>query len=117
MKNTILTKEQFNEIIESRIEKIKATLYQKNKEYARNDKPLHNFYKAARIADTTPENALFGFMLKHYVSITDMVENSSDYSKELWQEKIGDMINYLILLEAMVTEEIELKNGGISNES
>ena len=34
MKNTILTKEQFNEIIESRIEKIKATLYQKNKEYA-----------------------------------------------------------------------------------
>ena len=36
-------------------------------------------------------------MVKHTVSIYDMLSSSSDYSSEMWEEKITDHINYLHL--------------------
>ena len=46
-------------------------------------------------------------MDKHLVSISDMVPNAKNYPPETWQEKIGDTINYLLILSAMVKENAD----------
>ena len=46
-------------------------------------------------------------MCKHTVSVYDLIndfESGKNISIDLWNEKIGDSINYLLLLNAMVIE-------------
>ena len=96
-----MTRKEFDEIIELRIEKIKSTLISKGKEYATDKDVMHNFKRAAQIANSTPERALFGFMLKHFTSVLDMIDNLDNFkepSEELVEEKLGDLLNYVILL-------------------
>lgn len=45
-------------------------------------------------------------MSKHTVSVYDMCESGEQYPIHLWQEKITDSINYLLLLNAMVREGV-----------
>jgi len=96
--------EQFDNVCEDRIEKIVNVLLSKAKEYAQGDNRYHNFEVAARAINTTREKALLGMMLKHWASVLDIIENPQNFSKEIVDEKIGDMINYLILLEGMLLE-------------
>lgn len=97
----------FNSIVNNRIRRIKTVLATKAKEYAREDR-LHNFKRAGVIAGLTPEAALMGMFLKHIVSILDMVDTIEAQPQSLgtWDEKIGDAINYLILLEALTFERL-----------
>jgi hypothetical protein len=80
----------------------------KNDHYARGDDKLHNFKKAAAFSPgKSQESALAGMLLKHTVSIFDMVGDIAEgkHAKlELWEEKVLDHINYLILLYAMIVE-------------
>ena len=46
-------------------------------------------------------------MAKHTVSIYDMCNSGQKYPIELWNEKITDHINYLLLLRAIIEDEIE----------
>jgi hypothetical protein len=97
--------ERFNEILDKQLETIKVMLGHKAKEYATTDR-LHNFKKAAALKGETPRQALMGMMVKHTVSVYDMgMSFSESYPPELWDEKITDHINYLILLRAIVAEE------------
>lgn len=96
--------EQFEKIIESQIERCRNTLVTKAVEYATEDR-LHNFRVAAELAGTTPRQALAGMMAKHTVSIYDMCNAYKDYPEDMWDEKIGDHLNYLLLLRAVVEEE------------
>ena len=98
--------ENFNKIIHEQIERCENTLCQKADEYATEDR-LHNFKVAAGIQNCLPTTALGGMMAKHTVSVYDMIrglENGMCYPIELWNEKIGDSINYLLLLAAAVRE-------------
>ena len=75
-------------------------------EYATDDR-LHNFKVAAELQNCTPIKALAGMMCKHTVSVYDLVndvENGKTVPIELWNEKIGDSINYLLLLTALIEE-------------
>lgn len=104
-----MTTEKFNEIIHEQISRCEATLCKKADEYATEDR-LHNFKQAAALQKCKPETALAGMMCKHTVSVYDMlkgVENGKEYPIEMWDEKIGDSINYLLLLSAMVREKSE----------
>ena len=100
--------EQFNKIVERRIELIRSVLATKEKEYAVSKDRLHNFNRAAEMLRCTREQALIGFMTKHLVSILDMVDSLFLPSKEKLEEKIGDSVNYLILLEASLKEKIAI---------
>jgi len=100
---------QFNRIVENRIKKIKDVLANKAKEYAKGDR-LYNFKRAAEIFHTTPQKALAGMFAKHLVSVIDIIENDKSVSVELLNEKIGDSINYLILLEALLIEQEKENN-------
>jgi hypothetical protein len=110
MQKNILTEEQFDDLVEARCDKITSTLIAKGKEYRRNNDPLHNFRVAAKVSNTTEEKALWGFATKHYVSFLDMLndmEQGKLPAEAYVDEKIGDLINYLILCEASIKEKIK----------
>lgn len=96
----------FNKITDSRIQKCLDVLCKKAGEYATDDR-LHNFKVAAELQGCTPIRALSGMMCKHTVSVYDLInefEEGTDIPLELWEEKIGDSINYLLLLTALIHE-------------
>jgi len=101
----------FDKVIEERLAKIKETLAMKAMEYATDDDRFHNFRVAGRRANTTPERALMGMMAKHEVSVLDLVRwlETDDimFSRKLVDQKIGDNINYLILLEGLLLERMD----------
>ena len=110
---------EFETILKNRITKIENVLRFKAKEYATEDR-LHNFKKAAEILGCIPEKALLGMKTKHDVSVLDIVDdidknvserfgNPKYLSVNLIEEKIGDSINYLILLEALIKERMGVK--------
>ncbi len=111
-----MTTEEFNKLVIDRCEKTMAILTQKASEYARGDR-LSNFTAAAGFLQCTPERALQGMRIKHEVSLRDMVDDLSrgalgmTAAASQWDEKIGDDINYLILLEALVRERIQNEDG------
>lgn len=93
----------FNVLLDRRLDKTKNVLAKKAVEYGAEDR-LHNFARAAMIANSTKAQACFGMMLKHWVSVIDLVEGRLEATPEMVDEKLGDTINYLILLEAILTE-------------
>ena len=98
-----MNQERFNEIIQEQVNTCLDTLVVKAKEYATDDK-LHNFRTAASLHGGTMEQALAGMMAKHTVSVYDMCNSGQVYNLNLWNEKITDSINYLLLLRAVVGE-------------
>lgn len=95
----------FYTILENRLLKISDVLGRKAKEYALGGDRLHNFKTAARMKGESPALALWGMAAKHLVSVEDLVYGRLAATPEMVNEKIGDMINYLILLEAVLKEE------------
>lgn len=95
----------FERLVERRLNLIRNTLNRKAVEYATDDR-LYNFKVAARINDTAPEKALKGMMAKHEVSVQDLINGRGILTQELIDEKIGDHINYLILLEGLLNEKL-----------
>lgn len=105
-----MNNEEFDNIVDERTLKIKSVLTSKGSEYGREDR-LHNFKEAATRNHCTPEKALQGMATKHDISISDMINDiesgqDSYITKEYLDEKVGDAINYLILLEALIIERI-----------
>lgn len=100
--------ERLDTIIELRLLRIRDVLQLKNAGYAAGDRDkLHNFKAGATLLRSTPEKALLGYLTKHMVSIYDLVadlDSGKCASQDVWREKIGDAINYLILLEALTEE-------------
>lgn len=97
-----IKRSQFDQVLKERLRKIEKILGEKAKEYAKNNDRYHNFNVAARIRNTSPEEALSGMMMKHIVCVMDLIEDPKSATFELIDEKIGDNINYLILLEGMM---------------
>jgi len=104
-----MNQEQFETMMLIRLANINATLTAKADEYARGDR-LSNFKKIADMLDTTPEKALIGLVMKHIVALVDFIDDIyfddklQPYSR--WDEKIGDVMAYMVLLDAMVQERI-----------
>ena len=97
--------EEFEEVIERQFYICKNILIQKAKEYAADEDRLHNFKNAGGMMSCDPKAALAGMMAKHTISVYDMCRSGKDYPIDLWEEKITDHINYLLLLRALVVED------------
>ena len=103
-----MTNKQFNKLLNRRISLIKKTLSKKAGEYASNNDRLHNFSAASKITKESKAKALHGMMLKHIVSVMDLIKYKDAGVKmdnKRIDEKIGDNINFLILLEAVLKEK------------
>jgi len=104
-----MNSKDFDAVVEQRLEKIRALLIRKGAEYAYGGDRLSNFKRAAAVQQCTPERALVGMLTKHIVSILDIIDNIETKcpSIDLTEEKIGDYVNYGILLEALIKERIQ----------
>lgn len=99
-----MTTPDFNKVVEDQLDRIRNVLVRKATEYNLDDDRLSVFKHAAALSKETPEQALYGMMLKHIISVTDMVNSKNTYSEELWNEKITDICNYLILLQGLLRD-------------
>lgn len=99
----MISVDRFNKIIEEQIKECRYLLIEKAKEYATEDR-LHNFNVGAELTGKTPAAVLGGFMLKHTTSLYDMIMSGEQYTKEQWNEKITDHINYLLILQAVLQQ-------------
>ena len=108
--------ERFVSILNERLNKCVDVLGVKANEYATEDR-LHNFKVAAELQNCTPITALAGMMSKHTVSVYDLIQRQEQgyiVTREMWEKKIGDSINYLILLSALVEEKFDEEVQGVS---
>lgn len=96
----------FKDILDTQLDVTTKMLASKNTEYAPGDVDvLHNFKQAAHVQENKPRQALAGMMVKHTISIYDMINGDTLFDDAKWDEKITDHINYLILLKAITSEE------------
>lgn len=104
-----MTREDFSNRVEKRIDLIRQTLLTKHKEYAKDNNVFRNFDEAAGgfSLHSTSAEVLWSYMTKHLVSIKDIVADNKPVDPSVVSEKIGDVINYLILLEAMLNQQGE----------
>ena len=106
-----MTITDFNKLVDYIVEeRIKKVMCSKSAEYSRGNDKLYNFKRSAEVDGITPIEALRGMDLKHRTSISDMLDDLNDpehidYTKKLWEEKLTDHINYMILLWALLAEQ------------
>ena len=107
-----MTQEQFDTAVVDQVKHCMELLTAKGREYTQDMETipeldrLSHFKKAAALMGQSPEQALMGMLSKHLVSISDMCcEKYYYFPKEMWEEKITDSINYLLILRAMIEEE------------
>jgi hypothetical protein len=118
----------FNEILIKTLTASERTLGVKASEYATSGDRFHNFKRAAARLGCTPEQALIGMEAKHDTSVLDIVSATSNIAddpstngahkvltsaqraaiKARIDEKIGDSINYRILLKGLLYERYNL---------
>jgi len=98
-----MTTEELNVIVERHITDLRETLSIKGAEYSLTPDRLKNFKDAAEFLECTPEEALFGFVAKHIIALKDFIKHET-YSRKQIDEKIGDIICYMVLLDGLITE-------------
>ena len=105
-----MTNKEFEELLNYRLAKIEYVLGVKAAEYVRNNDRLHNFNEGSKMAGISRERVLDGFLLKHYISYRDMLndlDNGKLQSIEYLEEKVGDILNYFILFEISMKDKIK----------
>lgn len=116
-----MTRPEFDELVHKRLNAMSLGLTFKGQEYADdiagNEDRLYNFKRTAATLNINSAEALLGMMSKHLVYVIDMAQGKYDKAHhhlakervgEIIDEKIGDTINYLVLLEALLKEEAGL---------
>lgn len=103
-----MNNKEFNKHVNERIKRTKQLLLTKGQEYAGQDR-LSNFKEAAAFRHKTPEAVLWDYVTKHIMALNSFVnryENENDESISIaqWGEKLGDIIAYMHLLEALLKE-------------
>ena len=99
-----MTVERFNEIVADEMSTVEKTLVRKQAEYNLVEDRFDNFKTAATLRQCTPEEALTGYVAKQIVSLYSMVKSQDTFSMDLWQEKLNDIICYMILLLGLLED-------------
>lgn len=102
-----MNEKKFREYVEKRLQDCLDTLFVKSKEYSDGKDKHHNFKRAARMREQSPEQSLQGMKTKHDISLLDIIDdidNGNFPDDDVLKEKIIDSINYLLLLESLILE-------------
>ena len=104
--------ERFEQILERRKALMTQVLSHKAKEYASDVDRLQNFVDAQALLfpealddEGARARCVLAFMAKHVVSVFQMVRSGKSFPRSAWDEKIGDLINYGVLLEAALEDD------------
>ena len=111
-----MNSKRFGDILDESFVKIESILAGKAGQYATDDDRLSNFRRQAMLNDETVSAALQGNMSKHTVSLYNMLniaKRNPDktlaelFPLDVWDEKVFDHLNYLILLRAVILDQID----------
>ena len=108
-----MTVEEFNKGVEDELHRIEKVLVKKQQEYNLDVDRLSVFKTGAAMSGDSPEKVLYGFLLKHLISLRDMIiatDRGEKFSEDLWHEKLTDIHNYLILLIELLKDDNRFKN-------
>ena len=106
-----MNQDRFNLLVQETVTETAKLLVLKGGEYAGSEDRLANFKRGASLTGATPLQVAFIYASKHYDAIATFVrDNASGVYRER-SESIGgrfdDLINYCILMKAIIQEEIE----------
>lgn len=104
-----MTVKRFNEIVKEETNYIQQLLIAKQEEYNLDADRMSHFKHASATSGWPAEKCLYGYLLKHIMSITDMINSGETFTRERWIEKITDICNYLILLLGLLEDENKFK--------
>lgn len=99
--------ELFNKILDARIDRLRALFERKRAEYASDVDVLINFRRGAELMRCTPERVLGGYVCKHILSVYDIIdkiERGGRVEEDVIDEKVGDVIVYMVLLEGLYVD-------------
>ena len=102
-----MTNEDFDVLVNKRLAECKKTLIAKTGIYASKKDRLHNFKVGAALIRQTPSQYAMALVTKHIVAIADKLVNNETMTLEFVVEKMGDTINYMLLIEALNQERLK----------
>lgn len=113
-----MDRQDFSIYIERRIDVIKEVLINKGAEYAKGDDRLQAFKDTANLRHTSLEDAIGGMVSKQIVSLFDMIfrttlaypDKVTNETYVVWEEKLTDIIIYMLLLDTILIEQLNIKN-------
>jgi len=92
-------------IIKQRHQACLSTLDYKSTIYSPRNDRLSNFKDVASMNQTTPQSALWSMVSKHIIAVRDMILSGKVPSGQWIEEHLGDIHNYMFLLEAIWREK------------
>tara|TARA_R100001463_G_scaffold61900_1_gene114765 strand:+ start:1343 stop:1660 length:318 start_codon:yes stop_codon:yes gene_type:complete len=98
---------EFKKLLENTFEKSRKTYDHKMNEYATDLDVFQSFKLGVGFSfQDTPEGVAWNYACKHFESIKNIISKVSDEvpTDELLDEKIGDAINYLIIIKGLIKE-------------
>ena len=95
----------FDSVVRDALQRSSDILTEKGQEYSVGDDRLSQFKLAAGLNNVSVPEALWGMATKHISSAASMVKNPSMYNIKTWREKLDDIRNYTLLLEAVLIEQ------------
>lgn len=112
----IITPKAFSDLLDKILSNAQSTLNSKGEDYwltadtmEKFSDTMENFNTAARANNQNPAVALWGMASKHLSSVIKMIRDIEKEDKipseEYVSEKVGDLRNYLILLEIILFQE------------
>lgn len=109
-----MTNGDFEEMCNEFLETTRKLGYRKGLEYAGSEDRLANFKRNAEALGGTPEYVLMVYAGKHWDAITTHVRRLNEGMESLVttepiQNRIMDLINYLLMLNALTVEREERK--------
>jgi hypothetical protein len=103
-----VTQEQLLAIADACLTEVRARLHCKNSGYTRIE-ALQNFRVQGVLQHGTPKQAMWRNVTKHLAALSMMVDDPTPAPVEQWAENLGDVIAYMLLIEAAVVDEIGSK--------
>src|SRR5690348_62432 len=100
-----MTNKELYELMDSIFSKAKEIAKAKGEDYTKGSlDALANFKEGGVSIGTDPKKVCWIFMNKHYQAITNYVKTNGQSESEPISERIKDLINYLVLLQALIVE-------------
>tara|TARA_R110000737_G_scaffold29025_1_gene47416 strand:- start:113 stop:424 length:312 start_codon:yes stop_codon:yes gene_type:complete len=103
-----MTELQFTKLLNRIFKRTENTLLAKRNEYASNEDVFKSFKNGTGFSlHDEPEQVAWSYLAKHLESIQSIIKKLPNErpSEELINEKFGDAINYLIIIEGLLKEK------------
>lgn len=102
-----MNRDSFDKHCDKFIVSITDEMRKKGKDYSGDDDILNNFKRNADALGVSKYTILAVYMNKHLDAVNKFMKDPNDSTSEPILGRIGDAINYLLLLSAMIKEDEE----------